>query len=79
MEALPISLHRISTTRLFQTGVDRKLVPEFTEHVSDAVDKYQLTSEGQREDMSKILKGDKCSEITQETTKQTDDSVVKYK
>ena len=51
------SLRRTSTTRLFQAGVDRKIVKEFTDHVSDAVDKYQITSDEQKEKMSIILCG----------------------
>ena len=39
------SLRRKSATRLFQAGVDRKLVKEFTGHVSDAMDKYQVISD----------------------------------
>ena len=51
------SLRRSSATRLFQNGVDKKLVKEFTGHVSDAVDKYQETSDTQRAQMSKIIHG----------------------
>ena len=57
------SLRRTGTTRLFQKGVDRKLVKEFTGHVSDAVDKYQITSDEQRETISKIIRGEKCTEV----------------
>ena len=39
------SLRRSGTTRLFQAGVDRKLIKEFTGHASDVVDKYAITSE----------------------------------
>ena len=49
------SLRRSSTTRLFQAGVQRKLVKECTGHTSDAVDKYQVTSENQRATISNIL------------------------
>ena len=42
------SLRRTSTTRLFQAGVDRKIIKEFTGHVSDALDKYQMTLEDQK-------------------------------
>ena len=52
------SLRRTSTTRLFQAEVDRKVVKEFTGHASDAVDKYQVTSEAQKEKLSKILHGE---------------------
>ena len=44
-------------TRLFHAGVDRKLVKEATGHSSDAVDKYQITSDEQREMMSRIIAG----------------------
>ena len=40
---------------MFRAGVDRKLVKEATGHASDAVDKYQITSDVQREKMSEIL------------------------
>ena len=49
------SLRRSGTTRLFQAGVSRKLIKEFTGHSSDAVDKYSITSEEQRESISKII------------------------
>ena len=51
------SARRTGGTRLFQAGVDRKLVKEATGHTSDAVDKYQITSDQQRREMSKILAG----------------------
>ena len=51
------SLQRSATTILFQAYVDRKLVKEFTGHASDAVDQYQITSDKQREGMSKIMAG----------------------
>ena len=49
------SLHRTSATRLFQTGIDQKIVKEITGHASDALEKYQVTSKKQREHVSKIL------------------------
>ena len=51
------SLRRTGTTRLFQAGIDRKLVKEFTGHRSDAVDQYQITSDRQREVISKVIEG----------------------
>ena len=51
------SLHRSGTTRLFQAGVERKIVKEYTGHVSDAIDKYQITSEKEKEQLSKIIRG----------------------
>ena len=51
------SLRRTVTTRLFQTGVDQKIMKEFTGHVSDAIDKYQIMSNDQKEQLSKIVSG----------------------
>ena len=51
------SLRCTSTTRLFRSGVDRKLIKEFTGHILDAVDAYQITSDHQREQLSKIIAG----------------------
>ena len=51
------SLRRTGTTKLFCNGVDRKLIKEFTGHRSDAVDAYAVTSDKQREKISKILTG----------------------
>ena len=55
------SLRRTGTTRLFNAGVDRKIVKEYTGHTSDAVDAYQITSHTQREELSKIICGEKSS------------------
>ena len=49
------SLRRTGGTRLFRAGVDRKLVKEATGHRSDSVDAYQITSDEQRQEMSKII------------------------
>ena len=62
------SLRHTSTTRLFQAGVDRKVIKEFTGHVSNAVDKYQLTSNDQREQISKIIGGECRSESKENTS-----------
>ena len=51
------SLRRTGTTGLFQAGVDRKIIKEYTGHVSDAVDIYQITSEHQKENLRKIISG----------------------
>ena len=69
------SLHRTSATRLFQAGIDRKLVKEFTGHVCDAVDKYQVTSDTQHNDMSKILKNE-TSVNSVESDNEIDSEVV---
>ena len=47
------SAHSTGGTRLFQAGIDRKLVKEVTGHMSDAIDKYQVTSHQQQRAMSK--------------------------
>ena len=52
------SLRRTCATRLFQAGQDVKLVKEITGHVSDAVTKYQTTSDMQRMSVSSIIQGD---------------------
>ena len=58
------SLRRTGTMRLFQAGVDRKLVKEFTGHSSDVVDKYQVTSNEQRKHLSEVISGDNCVKST---------------
>ena len=63
------SLRRTGSTRLFQAGVDRKLIKEATGHTSDAVDAYQVTSDQQREAMSKIIAGPKAPEQVLESDK----------
>ena len=51
------SLQRSGITRLFQAGVDRKIIKEMSGHKSDAVDCYAITSDAQKEACSKILEG----------------------
>ena len=52
------SLRRSSTSRLFQKGIDSKLIRAFTRYRSDALYQYETISEGQHEEMSKIIQGD---------------------
>ena len=52
------SLRRTSTSRLFQAGIDRKLVKEYSGYRSD---QYQFTSEEQKETISKVLAGPKTA------------------
>ena len=52
------SLHRSGATHLFQAGVDRKLVKEYTGHTSDAIDKYQITSDEQCEKLNSVISGE---------------------
>ena len=49
------SLRRICSTRLFRVGVDQKIVKEVTGHRSNAIEKYQVTSDEQRAQVSKII------------------------
>ena len=51
------SLRRTSASRLFQAGADTKLIREITGHASDAIAKYQITSNQQKREVSEILKG----------------------
>ena len=47
---------RRSGTILFCTKIDRKLIKELTGHTSDVVNVYQITSENQKELMSKVMR-----------------------
>ena len=51
------SLRRTCAKRLFQAGTSSKLVKEITGHVSDAVHKYQTTSDAQRMLASDVIQG----------------------
>ena len=52
------SLRRTCATRLFQGGAPVKLVKEITGHISDAVNKYQVTSDQQKMNASLLIQGD---------------------
>ena len=52
------SLRRTCTTCLFQVGQSSKLVKEITGHISDAINKYQMSSEKQKMDARAIIQGD---------------------
>ena len=72
------SLRRTGGSRLFQVGVQQKLVKECTGHSSDAVDAYQITSDNQLATISTILQakpqqnlnhqGNSMSEVAGTTT-----------
>ena len=49
------SLRRSGTTRLFQAGVDRKIIKEISGHKSDTVDCYAITSDEQKQEISAII------------------------
>ena len=52
------SLRRTCATRLYQAGQSTKMIKEITGHISDAVEKYQTTSDDQRMAASAIIQGD---------------------
>ena len=54
------SLRRTSATPLFQAGIDKKIVKEVTGHISDVLDKYQITLNKQKEEVSNVLQGGSC-------------------
>ena len=66
------SLRCTGITQLFQAGVDRKLVKEFSGHSSDAVDAYQITSDAQRKQISSVIAGESDTKSTEKQVKSTD-------
>ena len=81
------SLRCTSSTRMFQAGIDHKIVKEITGHRSDAIDKYQITSEDQKAIVSIVIEcpvfetkaDDKDSkvEVTNEENPQENDQMIK--
>ena len=57
------SLRQTAATRLFQAGQNVKLIKEVTGHISDAVEKYETTSDRQRMEISSIIQGEQCAEV----------------
>ena len=57
------SLRRSGGSHLFQAGVQQKLVKETTGHRSDVVDDYQITSDAQRQAISKIIANKTVNEV----------------
>ena len=57
------SATRTGGTHLFRASVQRKLVKECTGHRSDVMDKYQLTSLEQREQLCKILREEQRTSV----------------
>ena len=68
------SARRTGGTRLFRAGVQRKLVKECTGHRSDAVDKYQITSDEQREQLCKIIREEPKTSVCEVTEVKDDTS-----
>ena len=71
------SLRRTGGTRLFQAGIERKLVKEVTGHRSDAVDCYQLTSDEQREEISRVISGESVVKYDKSCKKNEESGEVK--
>ena len=67
------SLRRSGTTRLFQAGIDRKIIKEFMGHISDAVDAYQITSDQQRQRLSEVIAAGVVADTESESQKKTND------
>ena len=59
------SLRRTAATRLFRAGESVKLIKEVTGHISDAVEKYQMTSNEQRMRIRSIIQGKNCEQKEQ--------------
>ena len=55
------SLRRSGTTRLFQAGVDKKIIKEITGHRSDAVDCYSVMSDDQKQRIISIIAQKLCT------------------
>ena len=64
------SLRRTAATRLYHAGENVKLIKEVTGHISDAVEKYETTSDAQRMRISSIIQGeshsDGCVEVEEQ-------------
>ena len=61
------SLWRSGTTRLFQSGLDPKIIKDYTGHHSDALHAYEVISAEQRKNISEILRGSKSDDNVVET------------
>ena len=57
------SLRYTTATCLFRAGKNVKLIKEITGHVSNAVEKYEITSDQQRMELSSIIQGEEVNEI----------------
>ena len=57
------SARRTGGTHLFREGIQQKLVKEMMGHHSDAVDKYQITSDEQCQMMSEVLTGNHVDQV----------------
>ena len=56
---------------MFQAGVPKKIIKEITGHRSDALDKYAMTSEEQKEYASNVLAGSHKSNTSNNSNENT--------
>ena len=56
---------------MFQAGIDSKIVRKITGHASDALNKYQITSNKQKNVVSDVLKGVDLSKNKEKREKQS--------
>ena len=54
---------------MFQAGVPRKLIKEYSGHCSEALDRYQIPSEQQIQEISSVLAGPSTSKNDKEMSK----------
>ena len=57
--------------------MDRKIIKEYTGHTSDAVDQYQITSDDQRKELSKIIGGGSKDKVAEKCTQNWLEMTVK--
>ena len=55
---------RTGISCLFQAGVQRKLIKEYSGHHSEALDRYQIPSEKQIQEISSVLAGPSTRKMT---------------
>ena len=73
------SLHRTGISHLFQAGVPLKLIKEYSGHCSEALDRYQIPSEKQIQEISSVLAGSSTSKNDKEMSKVSESAVQSKK
>ena len=67
-------VRRSGTTRMFQGGIDRKIIKEVTGHRSDAIDAYQITSAEQKQRVSDVIAHKPSSTCVSDTKEMSEKS-----
>ena len=62
------SLRRSGTARMFQAGIDHKIIKERTGHQSDTVDAYQETSVEQKHLVSNVIAQNPTATVVKESS-----------